>query len=168
MGIGQPVDVVTVVGEHRLQLRDVVGTGVLLAAGVGDAGQQRVTLQAPAWVVQFVEDLDTLQRALLGSVQLVPLQQHLSAHSVDELDDGRGLQVLLLDVLDGALLQGIGLLQMPLGDGDFRQLPETPDHQVRGIDLPRAALGFLVLFLRLRQFALDEMRLGQARHRRYP
>jgi len=57
---------------------------------------------------------------------------------------------------------------MPLGDGDFRQLPETPDHQVRGIDLPRAALGFLVLFLRLRQFALDEMRLGQARHRRYP
>ncbi len=168
VGIGQPVDVVAVVGEHRLQLRDVVGTGVLLAAGVGDAGQQRVTLQAPAWVVQFVEYLDTLQRALLGSVQLVPFQQHLAAHPVDELDDGRGLQILLLDVLDGALLQGIGLLQMPLSDGDFRQLPETPDHQVRGIDLPRAALGFLVLFLRLGKFALDEMRLGQARHRRYP
>ena len=76
MGIGQPVDVVAIVGEHRLQLGDVVGTGMLLAAGVGDAGQQRVTLQAPAWVVQFVEYLDTLQRALLGSVQLVPFQQH--------------------------------------------------------------------------------------------
>ena len=168
VGVGQPVDVVAIIGEHRLHLTDVIGTSALLAAGVGDAGQQRVALQAPALVAKLVENLDALQRALLGGVQLMPLQQHLAAHPIDELGNGRGTQMLLFDVLDGPFLQGVGLLQMPLGDGDLRQLAEAPDHQVRGIDLASTALGFLVLLLRLRQCTLDEMHLGQAGHRRHP
>ena len=167
MGVGQPVDVVVVVGQHALHPADVVGADGLLATRVGDAGEQCIALQEPA-IADVLENLDALQRALLSGVQVVPFQQDLATHPVDELHDRRRLQLGLLDVLDGALLQRIGLLQIALGDGDFRQLAQVPHHQVRGTNLPGAALGLLVLFLRLGQQPLDEVRLGQPRQRRHP
>ncbi len=167
MGVGQPVDVVVVVGQHALHPADVVGADGLLATRVGDAGEQRIALQEPA-IADILENLDALQSALLSGVQVVPFQQDLATHPVDELHDRRRLQLGLLDVLDGALLQRIGLLQIALGDGDFRQLAQVPHHQVRRTNLPGAALGLLVLFLRLGQQPLDEVRLGQPRQRRHP
>ena len=109
MGIGEPVDMVIVVSEHALDLAYVVRAGALLAARMGDPGQQRVTLQQPA-VADVFEYLDALQRALLGGIQMVPLKQHLTTHAVDELHDRGRLQVGLFDVLDRPFLQRIGLL----------------------------------------------------------
>ena len=167
MGIGQPVDMVVVAGQQALDLADIVGAHALLAAGVGDPGEQHIALQKPV-IAHRIEDLQALQGALLDRIQVVPLEQHLAAHAVDELHDRGHRQLFLLDVLQRPFLQVVGLLQMALGDGDLRQLAEAPQHRVGGIDLLRAAHGFLVLLLGLLQLALDEMHLGQHRHRRHP
>ncbi len=167
MGVGLPVDVVVVAGQQGLEPADVVGALALLAARMGDAGEQHVTLQEPV-VAHRIEYLQPLQGALLGGIEVVPFQQHLAAHAVDELHDRGDRQLLLLDVLQCPFLQVVGLLQVALGDGDLRQLAEAPQHRVRGVDLLRAAHVFLVLMLGLGQIALDEVRLGQHRQRRHP
>ena len=165
VGVGLPVDVVVVGSQQGLDLADIVGAGALLATGMGDPGEQHVALQEPV-VADPVEQFQALQGALLGRIQVVPLEQHLAAHPVDELHDRGQRQLLLLDVLQGPFLQVVSLLQVALGDGDFRQLAQAPQHRVRGIDLLRPAHGVLMQLLGLLQVALDEVRLGQHRHRR--